>query len=54
MNEVHLQIVGTEIEYILTEDNEQEIKARLMAWFPDTLIHIVETDETVQRDVIFN
>ena len=51
---ITLQIVNTEIEYILTDDNDKEIKARLMSWVGDTKIYIPETDETLERQDIFN
>jgi hypothetical protein len=52
---ITLQIIGTDIEYLLPDDRVEElaVKARLQEWHHDTKILIVETGEIVDRDVLF-
>jgi len=51
---IHLQVLDTDIVFVLTDTNEAEIKAQMMCLAPETLIFIIEENNTIERQFIFN
>jgi hypothetical protein len=52
---IHLQIIGTEIIYELPDDRTEEkaVADAVREWHHDTKILIIETNEVVERQDIF-